>query len=54
MTVKVTFDNGNSLVTGINGTEESIRKYYIGNAFNLGDGCDGDLMATAVEVEVLS
>jgi hypothetical protein len=41
--VKVTFADGNTITTGINGTEKEIRDYYaIGNMFNLGTGADGE------------
>ena len=52
-TVKVTFANGDSLVTGINGTRETVTSYYLGNTFNLGDGKGGDLMTKAMKVEFL-
>lgn len=52
-TVKVTFANGNSLTTDINGTRESVTQYYVGNTFNLGDGNGGDLMTKAIKVEFL-
>lgn len=40
-TVKVTFEDGNSLVTSINGTKSNIQDYYkIGNTFNLGTDLD--------------
>ena len=51
--IKVTFDNGNSLETNINGTNAEILKYYVGNEFNLGDGAGDDLMAKATSVEFL-
>ena len=51
-TVKVTFDNGDSLTTQINGTPEEIRAYYIGRQFNLGNG-ENDLMAVAISVEFI-
>jgi len=50
-TVKVTFSNGDHLTTGINGTEDEIRAYYIGQTFNL--GAESDLMVKAVSVEFL-
>ena len=53
ITVKVTFDNGNVITTGINGTLESAKQYYLGKQFNLGSGED-DLMAKAVKVEEIS
>lgn len=50
--VRVTFDDGDSLVTSINGTKAEVLAYYIGNQFNLGQGGE-DHMATATEVEFL-
>lgn len=36
-TVKVIFENGNSITTRINGTTEEIKEYYaIGTPFNIG------------------
>jgi hypothetical protein len=49
---KVTFLNGDSLVTSINGTQEEIEKYYLGNSFNLGCG-EKDRMTIAIKVEFL-
>jgi hypothetical protein len=51
--IKVTFDNGDHLVTSINGTEQEIRAYYLGKIFNLGDGSGGDLLVKAVGIEFL-
>lgn len=50
-TIKVKFDNGDELITRINGTESDIKKYYIGNTFNMGRMTD--CMAKAVSVEFL-
>lgn len=52
-TVKVTFCNGYSLVTSINGTHDEIISYYVGRWFNLGRG-ENDLMAKGVSVQFLS
>lgn len=52
-TIRITFLNGDSLVTNINGTNEEILAYYVGQEFNLGDGAGGDKMATATTVEFL-
>lgn len=38
--IKVTFTNGDIITTSINGTDEEIRKYYIGNTFNLSSMAD--------------
>lgn len=50
-TVKVTFDNGDSTITNINGTESEIKEYYIGNIFNI--GTYEDYLVKAVSVEFL-
>lgn len=50
-TVKVTFDNGDSTITNINGTESEIKEYYIGNIFNI--GIYEDCLVKAVNVEFL-
>ena len=53
-TAIVKFSNGDTITTGINGTDEEIRQYYrIGRVFNLGDGCGGDLMSSVTSVEIL-
>jgi len=51
ITVKVTFDNGDSFTTGINATEQGARDYYLGKTFNL--GIEDDLLTKAVSVELL-
>jgi hypothetical protein len=51
--VKVTFADGNTLTTDINGTPDEVRAYYVGQWFNLGDGNGGDRMAKAVGVEFI-
>lgn len=50
-TAKVTFDNGDSTITNINGTESEIRNYYIGNIFNI--GTYEDCLVKAVSVKFL-
>jgi hypothetical protein len=50
--IKVTFNNGDSLSTEINGSEDEIKKYYIGKDFNLGIG-GKDKMVKATNVEFL-
>jgi hypothetical protein len=54
-TIKVTYSNGNSTVTSINGTRAEIKRYYLGTTFNLGDPYDPekDLLVKAVGVEFL-
>ena len=52
-TAIVTFDNQDTITTGINGTDEEIRGYYgIGKAFNLGDG-ENDLMVKVVSLQII-
>lgn len=48
-TIKVTFDNGDSIITNINGTESEIKDYYIGSAFNIGNYEDCFVKAISVE-----
>lgn len=48
-TFKVTFDNGDFLVTRLNGNIEDARQYYIGTVFNL--GTEYDDMHRCVKVE---
>jgi len=53
-TAIVKFDNGDTVTTGINGTDAEIRAYYtIGQEFNIGDGAGGDLMARVTEVTII-
>lgn len=54
-TVKVYFEDGNTLTTSINGTKKEIEKYYIGKLFQFGDTeeCPTDKMVKAVKVEFL-
>jgi hypothetical protein len=51
-TIRVTFADGNTLATDINGTEQEIRDYYLNNYFNLGDDTR-DNMQRGVSVEFL-
>lgn len=51
VTVKVTFNDGSYLVTGINGGLDVATQYYVGNQFNLGSV--EDKMRTAVSVELV-
>jgi hypothetical protein len=51
-TVRVTFKNGDTITTPINGTLESIAAYYrIGRYFNLGE--EGDNMQPVTKLEFL-
>jgi hypothetical protein len=51
--ITVTFEDGNTITTWINGSEETIREYYIGNRFQFGDTEEHptDKMIKAVSVE---
>ena len=51
--VKVTFSDGDSLVTQINTDLEGAKKYYLGKQFNLGQG-DQDKMVHATKVELVN
>lgn len=48
-TIKVTYDNGDSTITNINGTESEIKDYYIGSTFNIGTYEDCLVKAASVE-----
>ena len=54
-TAKVYFEDGNTLITSINGTKQQIEKYYIGKSFQFGDTEEHpqDKMIKAVKVEFL-
>ncbi len=52
-TIKATFENGDHLVTSINGTDQDIRAYYLGKRFNLGDGAGGDNVQVCIEIEFM-
>mgnify|MGYP001613328733 FL=1 len=53
--IRADFADGNHLVTDINGTDEEIRAYYVGTAFNFGDTQEhpADRMVEAVAVTFL-
>ena len=53
--IKVTFEDGNTIITSINGNDETIRKYYLGNTFQFGDTdeCPVDKLVRAISVEFL-
>ncbi len=54
--IRVHFSDGNTITTEINGTEETIREYYVGNEFNHGDTDEhpADKVVTATRVEFLN
>ena len=51
--ITVTYHNGNTISTNINGTIEEARAYYVGQCFNFGDTEEhpADRMVKAVAVE---
>jgi hypothetical protein len=51
--IQVTFADGYSLITNMNGTIEEARAYYIGQAFNFGDTEEhpADHLIKAIAVE---
>lgn len=49
--VKVNFENGDSLKTGINATLEEAKAYYIGRVFNL--GVEDDVLTKGVSVDLI-
>jgi hypothetical protein len=54
ITAKVTFDNGDYTFTRMNGSRETVEKYYLGRWFNLGAIVNGepvDDMHKVVKVE---
>jgi hypothetical protein len=53
--IRVTYEDGNTTVTNINGTDDEIRAHYIGQAFQFGDTEEhpADRMVEAVAVEFL-
>lgn len=52
--VRVTFQNGDIIHTGINGTNQEIQKYYeVGKFFNLGNRAGGNNMQKVIKCELL-
>ena len=51
--IQVFFDNGDHIVTSINGTIEEIEKYYLGEKFNVGLG-PKDNIAVAISIDYLN
>jgi hypothetical protein len=53
--IKVTYADGNTMITSINGSKQEVRRHYIGKKFNFGDTDFGvpDKMVEAVKVEFL-
>ena len=54
-TYKITFADGNSLVTSMNATLDEAKAYYIGTKFQLGDTDERpyDYLVKAIKVEEL-
>jgi hypothetical protein len=53
ITVKVTYENNDTVITGINLTIQESKEYYLNNIFNLGQG-EHDLLVKAVKVEQIN
>lgn len=49
--IRVTYEDGNTIDTNINGTRKEITDYYVGKYFNF--GIEDDHMVKAVAVEFL-
>lgn len=47
--VKVTFDDGNSLITGFNGTIEEAKGYYVSQLFEMNE-CEPMVQGISVEL----
>jgi hypothetical protein len=55
-TVRINYNDGNWTLTDINGTDEEIRRYYVGKQFNFGDNDfdQDDDLKTVISVEFIS
>ena len=53
ITIKCTYDDGDTVTTGFNGTLVDARRYYVGQTFNVGLGPD-DNIRTCVSVELVA
>lgn len=51
--VKVHFEDGNTITTRINGTVEAIKKYYVGRFFTFGTCEENEKSVKAIRVEFL-
>ena len=53
--IRITYEDGNTITTNINGTMEEIRAYYLGQSFQFGDTEEhpADRLVRAVAVEDL-
>ena len=50
-TFKVTFEDGNSLITGFNGSIDDAKSYYLNNVFNFGDVDSPDHLVRGISVD---
>lgn len=50
-TYKITYSNGDYNYTKANGTEEDVRRYFLGTVFNI--GIERDLLVKCINVEVV-
>lgn len=48
--ISVYFENGDSLITGINATFAEAKEYYVGKEFNLGNSEDNLQKCTQIEL----
>lgn len=55
LSIRVTFEDGNTIDTGINATLDEARAYYIGQKFQFGDTdeCPRDKLVKAIAVDLL-
>jgi len=49
--IKCYFENGDTIISKINGTIQDAEKYYVGNIFNI--GCVADNLQKCIKIEVL-
>jgi hypothetical protein len=52
--IKCTYADGDTIVTGFNGTLKEAEDYFVGKYFNLGDGAGGDKMVKCLKIEQLT
>jgi hypothetical protein len=52
-TIKVTFSNGDTITTSINGTREEVSAYYMGQTFYLGAE-ENEIPSKAISIQYLA
>jgi hypothetical protein len=50
--VKCTYENGDTIITGINGTKDQANEYFLNRVFNIGSG-ENDNLQKCIAVEFL-